>query len=52
MPDGRFVIIQRDPADATRSATGEGLGAGPSGASNIILVQNWFEQLKRLVPAN
>ena len=27
MPDGRFVIIHRDPADATRSATGEGLGA-------------------------
>ena len=41
MPDGRFVIIQRDPSDVTRT-----------GSSNMILVQNWFEQLKRLVPAN
>jgi hypothetical protein len=38
-PDGRFVIIQRDQAEATGS-----------GASNMILVQNWFEELKRLVP--
>ena len=40
-PDGRFVIIQRDPPDATRT-----------GASNMILIQNWFEELKRLVPAH
>jgi len=40
-PDGRFLII--------RSGQAEG-GAGT--ASNMILVQNWFEELKRLVPTN
>ena len=38
-PDGRFLIIRSGQADA---------GGGP--ASNLILVQNWFEELKRLVP--
>jgi hypothetical protein len=37
--DGRFVIIRRVEAEA---------GGGP--ASNLIVVQNWFEELKRLVP--
>jgi serine/threonine-protein kinase len=36
-PDGRFVIIQSALANA-------------SGAPQIIVVQNWFEELKRLVP--
>ena len=40
-PDGRFLIV--------RSAQTEAAG-GPS--SNMILVQNWFEELKRLVPTN
>ena len=40
-PDGRFLII--------RSAQAE-IDGGP--ASNLILVQNWFEELKRLVPTN
>jgi len=40
-PDGRFLII--------RSAEAETEGTP---ASNLILVQNWFEELKRLVPTN
>jgi hypothetical protein len=36
-PDGRFIII-RAPESET------------AGAPNLILVQNWFEELKRLVP--
>ena len=40
-PDGRFLII--------RSAQAE-IDGGP--ASNLILVQNWFEELKRLVATN
>jgi serine/threonine-protein kinase len=38
-PDGRFFIIRSDEAES---------GAGT--ASNMIVVQNWFEELKRLVP--
>ena len=38
-PDGRFLIIRSGQAEA----------AGGT-ASNLILVQNWFEELKRLVP--
>jgi hypothetical protein len=38
-PDGRFLIIRSGQEDA-------GVGT----ASNIILVLNWFEELKRLVP--
>ena len=40
-PDGRFLIIRSDQAE-----TGGGT------ASNLIVVQNWFEELKRLVPTN
>ena len=40
-PDGRFLIIQQWPAEA-----------GGATAPNLIFVQNWFEELKRLVPAN
>ncbi len=40
-PDGRFVIIRSGQADADGSTS-----------SNLILVQNWFEELKRLVPVN
>jgi hypothetical protein len=40
-PDGRFLIIRRDQTDAVRGQT-----------SSLILVQNWFEELKRLVPVN
>jgi eukaryotic-like serine/threonine-protein kinase len=40
-PDGRFVIIRNAQGD-TDSAP----------ASNLIVVQNWFEELKRLVPVN
>ena len=40
-PDGRFLIIRSGQADA---------GAGP--APQIVVVQNWFEELKRLVPVN
>ena len=39
--DGRFVMIQS--GEAARDA-----GIGP----NLILIQNWFEELKRLVPVN
>ena len=38
-PDGRFLIIRSGQAE---------VGGGT--ASNMILVQNWFEELKRLVP--
>jgi serine/threonine-protein kinase len=40
-PDGRFVIIYSGQTEA----------AGDT-ASGMILVQNWFEELKRLVPTN
>ena len=38
-PDGRFLIIRSGQAE-----TGRGT------APNLIVVQNWFEELKRLVP--
>ena len=42
-PDGqRFLLL----ADATENADGE------AALSQIILVQNWFEELRRLVPTN
>jgi eukaryotic-like serine/threonine-protein kinase len=34
-PDGRFVITKRDPKQGT---------------PQLVFVQNWFEELKRLVP--
>ena len=39
MPDGRFIVISRGQE--------EGGGGAPR---NLILVQNWTEELKRLVP--
>ena len=39
-PDGRFIIIARGQEDT---------GGAPR---NLILVQNWLEELKRLVPVN
>ena len=40
-PDGRFLIIGSGQAEA-------GIGTEPE----IVVVQNWFEDLKRLVPVN
>jgi hypothetical protein len=40
-PDGRFLIIRSAQADP---------GGGPP--SNLIVVQNWHEELKRLVPVH
>ena len=40
-PDGRFVIIRSAQA-----------AAGGAAASTLIVVQNWTEELKRLVPTN
>ena len=40
-PDGRFFIIRSGQAEA-----------GGGTPSNMILVLNWFEELKRLVPKN
>ena len=40
-PDGRFLIIRSGQAEA-------GVGTAPQ----IVVVQNWFEELKRLVPVN
>ena len=37
LPEGRFVMVR---------------GADPIGAREIVVVQRWFEELKRLVPAN
>ena len=39
-PDGRFLIIRSGQEGAAETAT------------NLILVQNWLEELKRLVPVN
>jgi hypothetical protein len=36
LPDGRFAMVR---------------GADPTGTREIVLVQHWFEGLKRLVPA-
>ena len=38
-PDGQFFIIRTGQAEA-----------GGGTASNMVVVQNWFEELKRLVP--
>jgi len=40
-PDGRFLIIRSGEADA-----------GGATAPQIVVVQHWFEELKRLVPVN
>jgi Tol biopolymer transport system component len=40
-PDGRFLIIRSGQAEA-----------GGGTAPQIVVVQNWFEELKRLVPVN
>jgi hypothetical protein len=40
-PNGEFFIIRSAHADGTDGK-----------ASNLIVVQNWFEELKRLVPTN
>jgi hypothetical protein len=39
-PDGRFVIIRSDQAQGEENTPPQ-----------IVVVQNWFEELKRLVPA-
>jgi len=39
-PDGRFVMIE------------EGSPSDEIAPGALILVQNWFEELKRLVPTN
>ena len=39
-PDGRFLMLK---------PSGRAAGAPQK---NIIVVQNWFEELKRLVPTN
>jgi Tol biopolymer transport system component len=41
-PDGRFFIIRGDPAQ-------DGSGTPPS---NLIIVQDWFQELKRMMPVN
>ena len=39
-PDGRFLMLKEDtPTDETATPT-----------ARLILVQNWFEELTRLVP--
>ena len=40
-PNGRFLIIRSGQAEG-------GVGTEPQ----IVVVQNWFEELKRLVPVN
>ena len=41
-PDGRFLIVRR----------GEGGAGGTPEPQQIVVVQNWQEELKRLVPTN
>ena len=38
-PDGRFVMLKNTDTSAARTT-----------APRIVIVQNWFEELKRLVP--
>ena len=40
-PDGQGFVMIRTPENP-----------GSSGATQITLVQNWFEELKQLVPTN
>lgn len=40
-PDGKFIVIGRSQDDTSGSAR-----------RDLILVQNWTEELKRLVPVN
>ena len=41
-PDGQhFLMIKM-----------EGVAADPEAAAEIVVVQNWFEELKRLLPGN
>jgi len=40
-PDGRFLLLK-----------GSGESEDTAAAPSIIVVQNWFEELKRLVPTN
>ncbi len=40
-PDGRFLMMR----DATQPTDNENL-------TQVVLVQNWFEELRRLVPVN
>jgi hypothetical protein len=42
------LYVERYPELGNRRQISTGGGT----ASNIIVVQNWFEELKRLVPAN
>ena len=43
LPDGqRFLLL----AEATENADGEAV------PSQVIVVENWFEELRRLVPTN
>ena len=37
LPDGRFVMVRRPDQSTTRE---------------IVVVRNWFEELKRLAPGN
>ena len=41
-PDGRFMII----------GSGQGDVSGGQATQQIVLVQNWFEELKARVPTN
>ena len=41
-PDGRFLMLK----DSQRQRRGS------RRAKNLIVVQNWFDELKRLVPTN
>ena len=40
-PDGRFAMIKSGDT-----------GSDTDAAPNVILIQNWFEELKRLVPVD
>jgi hypothetical protein len=40
-PDGRFLMLKANSGNAATGAP-----------KDIIVVQNWFEELKRLVPVN
>ena len=40
-PDGRFLMLKDSRGDA-----------GAPASKNLIVVENWFDELKRLVPTN
>ena len=49
----RFLMIKPDPSDVITALTGAREGdLGRQAEEGLIVVQNWHEELKRVVPTN